>query len=238
MVKALILYYLSIKATHGYEIQKFIQVSGIDKWTKIQSGSIYYALGKLEKEKLVILIKEEKQGARIRKIYSITDKGRIELESALKVELGKEIVSIGSDKLFIYNMLNKVAKSEIIYIINEHIEELKEKNAYWSYWKEIKINEKSLEAEVIAFDMNISSIDFQIKWHEALLKDIDSYIDISKQQEEIIRNIDFGEMDDANEVGETDNFKRVQSLRDEIICNPEDVKLKIDELISLLTKKS
>ncbi len=49
MIKVLILYYLSIKPTHGYEIQKFIQVNHMDEWTKIQSGSIYYAINKLEK---------------------------------------------------------------------------------------------------------------------------------------------------------------------------------------------
>ncbi|MDV9924842.1 PadR family transcriptional regulator, partial [Clostridioides difficile] len=50
MIRTLILYYLNIKPTHGYEIQKFLQVSGADRWTKIQSGSIYYALAKLEKD--------------------------------------------------------------------------------------------------------------------------------------------------------------------------------------------
>ncbi len=34
MIRTLILYYLNIKPTHGYEIQKFLQVSGADRWTK------------------------------------------------------------------------------------------------------------------------------------------------------------------------------------------------------------
>jgi DNA-binding PadR family transcriptional regulator len=53
MIKLLLLYYLSVKPTHGYEIQRFIQENELDKWTKIQSGSIYYALAKLEKEGLI-----------------------------------------------------------------------------------------------------------------------------------------------------------------------------------------
>ncbi|WP_235689849.1 PadR family transcriptional regulator [Clostridioides difficile] len=61
MIRTLILYYLNIKPTHGYEIQKFLQVSGADRWTKIQSGSIYYALAKLEKDGGVRVLKEEKQ---------------------------------------------------------------------------------------------------------------------------------------------------------------------------------
>lgn len=238
MVKALILYYLSIKSTHGYEIQKFIQVSGIDKWTKIQSGSIYYALGKLEKKGLIVLVREEKHGARIRKIYGITEQGRLELEVTLKEEFNKELVGVGSDKLVTYNMMSRVDKKELIHIIKNHINDLRKKHDYWTYWKEIKINEESMEAEIISFDMSISSIDYQIKWHEALLKDIDSYIEISKQQEEIIRNIDFGEVEDTSETTEINDSKRVQKLREEIINNPEDSKSKIDELISLLSKKS
>ena len=72
MIRALILYYLSIKPTHGYEIQKFIQLLGTDQWMKIQSGSIYYALTKLEKEKCIDVLREERTGSRVRKIYKIT----------------------------------------------------------------------------------------------------------------------------------------------------------------------
>ena len=39
MVRILILYYLNIKTTHGYEIQKFIQETGLEQWTQIKSGS-------------------------------------------------------------------------------------------------------------------------------------------------------------------------------------------------------
>ena len=75
MIRGLILYYLNIKPTHGYEIQLFIKVSGMDQWAKVQSGSIYYALNKLEKEKCIQVLREERTGSRVRKIYEITDLG-------------------------------------------------------------------------------------------------------------------------------------------------------------------
>ncbi|ERK31567.1 PadR family transcriptional regulator [Clostridium intestinale URNW] len=238
MVRTLILYYLSIKSTHGYEIQKFIQISGIENWTKIQSGSIYYALGKLEKEGLITLVKEEKLGARIRKIYGITQEGKVELKAALKEELSKEIISLGSDKLFIHNMINKIDKEEVITIAEKHIKELKEKQSYWRYWKDIKINEKSLVVDKIAFDMNISSLDYQVSWHEALIENIDEYIDFSNRQEDIIRNVDFGEMEENKGTDLSNGERRILKLREEIIDNSGDVKGKIDELITLLSKKS
>lgn len=236
MIKALILFYLSIKPTHGYEIQKFIQVSGLDKWTKIQSGSIYYALAKLEKDKCIELAREDKIGSRIRKIYGITEKGREELEIALREELGKEIASVGSDKLFIYTMFNRINKDEMKEIIKKHIKELKKKYDYWTYWKDMKINKNSMEAEIISFDMSISSLEYQIKWHEAILKDIDRYIDISSKQEQIIKDIDFGELDEKAEINDLEINQRIQRLKEEIVNNPENAKEKIDELILMLKK--
>lgn len=81
MIRSLILYYLNVKPTHGYEIQKFLQIAGVDHWTKIQSGSIYYALAKLERKDCVEILREEKNGGRIRKIYAITQKGRQHVEN-------------------------------------------------------------------------------------------------------------------------------------------------------------
>lgn len=79
MIRGIILYYLNIKPTHGYEIQQFINMSGMDQWTKIQSGSIYYALTKLEKERNIAVCREERTGSRVRKIYEITEQGRTTL---------------------------------------------------------------------------------------------------------------------------------------------------------------
>ena len=84
MIRGIILYYLNIKPTHGYEIQQYISMSGMEQWTKIQSGSIYYALTKLEKEKNIAVIREEHTGARVRKIYEITDLGTEVLQLELK----------------------------------------------------------------------------------------------------------------------------------------------------------
>lgn len=162
----------------------------------------------------------------------------MELKAALKEELSKEIISLGSDKLFIHNMINKIDKEEVITIAEKHIKELKEKQSYWRYWKDIKINEKSLVVDKIAFDMNISSLDYQVKWHEALIENIDEYIDFSNRQEDIIRNVDFGEMEENKGTDLSNGERRILKLREEIIDNSGDVKGKIDELIKLLSKKS
>ncbi|MCY6372633.1 PadR family transcriptional regulator [Clostridium ganghwense] len=200
MIKAFILYYLSIKPTHGYEIQKFIQGNHMDSWTKIQSGSIYYALGKLEKQGLIELLKKEEVKAKGRKVYKITDKGKQELEECLKEELDKKIYDIGSDKFIIHPILNGIEKKEIIAHVEKHIKLLKEKKKETEKWQNIKVNKDTLKVEVVCFEMMISSLDYQIKWHEALLEEMDFCMDLSKQISDFIKAVDFSKVENIGEV--------------------------------------
>ncbi len=65
----------------------FIQLNHIDEWTKIQSGSIYYALGKLEKQGYIKVIEEKGTGKKARKVYAITDAGHEVLNDYVKEKL-------------------------------------------------------------------------------------------------------------------------------------------------------
>ncbi|WP_259473415.1 PadR family transcriptional regulator [Clostridium estertheticum] len=64
----------------------------MDSWTKIQSGSIYYALNKLEKEGLIVLSEKVGSGAKARKVYSITQNGKRELRELVKQKLNFEYI--------------------------------------------------------------------------------------------------------------------------------------------------
>lgn len=191
MIKVLILYYLSLKSTHGYEIQKFIQVNHMDSWTKIQSGSIYYALAKLEKEGLILLATGENVGAKRRKVYSITSKGRKELTALVREELNSPICEVGSDKFILYPLLSISNKSEIEQVITAHILELEKKKAEMQKWCDIKVNDSTLEVEKISFEMMRSSLDYQIKWHLALISQLGPCIAVSEEIAKVIRAYDF-----------------------------------------------
>ncbi|GAA0178970.1 PadR family transcriptional regulator [Clostridium sediminicola] len=232
IVKVLILYYLSIKSTHGYEIQKFIQTNHMDKWTKIQSGSIYYALNKLEKHGFIVLKEEIGSGSKARKIYEITDKGRDELKELVKKELDSELFSIGSDKFIIYPLLNTLDKETMISKINNHINKLKDKIAYLEKWQNIKVNENSLEVERISFEMMINNVEYQIKWHKALIKEMDKCIMTSEEISNLIASIDFSN----SETIEASTNDSIESLKREILNNPECASEKLDELIKKLSK--
>ena len=234
MIRTLILYYLSLKSTHGYEIQKFIQTNHMDSWTKIQSGSIYYALSKLEKEGAITLQREEKVGSKVRKVYAITDKGKEELVISIKEELNREIYDVGSDKFIIYPILQGVDKKTIIEQVEKHIIKLRKQKEAQEKWQRLKIGEDSLKIERLCFQMMISNIEYQIKWHEALLEEIDTCIAASKQMASLIKRIDFSMVNDLNEIEQETQVDQITKLKQEILNHPDQAEEKLEQLVQLL----
>lgn len=208
MIKVLILYYLSLKPTHGYEIQKFIQVNHMDSWTKIQSGSIYYALAKLAAQGLISPAEEVTVGAKVRKVYHITDKGREELRELVRLELGRPICETGSDKFILYPLLSVSDKDEIEREIFSHIKALQKKRDNIKKWQSIKVNERTLEVEKISFEMMISGLDYQIKWHEALVLQLSACILQSEEVANIIKVYDFSNSEIADSATDLESLKK------------------------------
>lgn len=238
MIRSLILYYLNVKPTHGYEIQKFLQVSGIDNWCKIQSGSIYYALTKLEKDRCVEVLREEKNGARIRKIYATTERGKQELQKDLQQELLIPIMPVGSNKFFLNNILDELPKDIIIPTLKKHLSELAIQKEYWEKWRKIKTeNGYTPRTEKIAFDMTIDSLKYQILWHEEILNNIDQYIALGKETKKIIQSIDFSGDDEKDTTKVTTKLFDIQKLRDEIVNDPVKAVENIDKLIAQMKSK-
>lgn len=232
MIRSLILYYLNVKPTHGYEIQKFLQLAGIDNWAKIQSGSIYYALTKLEKDGYVEVLREEKNGARIRKIYTITETGKQELQKDLQQELSMPIMPIGSDKFFLNNILDELPKDIIISTLQKHLFDLSTQKEYWEKWQQTKIaKDNTPGTEKIAFAMTIDSLKYQILWHEEILNNIEQYISLGKETRRIIQSIDFSTVDDEDTIKVSAKLLDMQKLRDEIVNDPNKAIENIDKLI-------
>lgn len=235
MIRALILYFLSIKPTHGYDIQRFIEINGMDQWAKIQSGSIYYALSKLEKEGFIYTLREERNGARIRKIYSINEIGKVELRRILKEELLKPIAGVESDKFMISIMFNRLTKEEIMNGAREHIKMLEDKKNWWAMGRKLKVLDTTLKSEALHFDVVISTLEYQIKWHESLIEEVDDLIRFSNGVENLIGNIDFANLEDVKyKLEGCNNLTRVQELTDDIVRNPNNLEEKLAELIKLL----
>jgi len=238
MVSVFILYYLNIKPTHGYEIQKFIQLAGIERWTRIQSGSIYYALTKLEKNGFIKVLREERTGSRVRKIYMITESGKEELSRRFREELGKPLASIGSMKFFVGPMLNSLKPEDIRGIVNKHLQELRKEKETWENWYQAKVNEKTTQLTNLSFLMTIDNLKYQILWHEELLEHLEDYINEAKETERFIKSIDFDRMEAEKAASaEEQKLQYAKRIRDEILKDPANAIDNLNRMISELEKR-
>ena len=242
MIKGFILYYLSIKPTHGYEIQRFIQLSGMDQWTNVQSGSIYYALTKLEKGKFIKVQKEERTGSRIRKIYEITDLGREELEKEMRIELASPIMETDSLKFITYPMVSILALQEAKSIIEKHISELEDKKKYWESWKEIKGKMSGSRLTRLSFDMTIHSLEDQIIWHQELLNSLEEYRKESGDMEMMIKSFELDSItgfsqEDVKQTGSQDNSAFIQKIKEYMEKDPSGAMEQLNMLMEEVKKQ-
>jgi DNA-binding PadR family transcriptional regulator len=69
---------------HGYELKHILEEEMGD-WTSIAFGSIYFALGKLEEEGMIVKVATEQEGKRpSRSVYQISEAGRDEFLRLLR----------------------------------------------------------------------------------------------------------------------------------------------------------
>ncbi len=239
MIRGIILYYLNIKPTHGYEIQQFIQLSGIDQWTKIQSGSIYYALGKLEKEKNIAVLREERTGSRVRKIFQITAQGRETLYEEMQQELAAPLFQIGSSKFITSPILATLSEADTEKIIRYHIKELQDTLAYWRMWGDKKSADDQHNLTNLSFQMSINSLNQQIAWHEELLAHLDYYRKEAAAMGHMIFSFDADSMKELEvSSGKEEQLKLLNDLKNIVADDPQKALENINELIKQIKSQS
>ncbi|MFA9377436.1 MAG: PadR family transcriptional regulator [Lachnotalea sp.] len=238
MIRGLILYYLNNKPTHGYEIQRFIQISGLDQWAKIQSGSIYYALTKLEKEKNIIIQREERTGSRVRKIYEITDAGKQALQEEMRTELATPILEIGSLKYVVYPMLGVLDKKDMESIIKKHIMDLEDKKKYWEVWKNVKAGEDALKLTRLSFVMTIHTLEDQILWHQELLEHLEDYTEEAKSMAHMIQMFEPDSMDErSDDTKFSKQLEQIEIIKQSVELDPKKAIEQLNQIIEEMKNK-
>lgn len=192
MVQLLILYYLSLKSTHGYEIQKFIQTNQMEEWNSIQSGSIYYALSKLEKQGFIELVEKVGNREKSKRVYSITEIGLNHLKKMAINELCKPLASISSEKFLVYPIIANLTKEEMIPKINEHIASLENKISIIDKWL-IDKQYIPTQVEQATFKIMKETVLNQIEWHKTLLNNLDEAVAAVAEISKLIKRIDFSD---------------------------------------------
>ncbi len=79
---------------HGYQIAEFFEKRGIEFWIKIKMPSVYKALTRLEESGHLVGRVEVDESNRARKVYSITESGKIYFQELLdEIFLSEKFVS-------------------------------------------------------------------------------------------------------------------------------------------------
>jgi len=138
MIRFVVLSFLRMKDMHGYEIQSMIQMSHMEQWANLLSGSLYHALNNLEKEGKIEAAKEERTGARVRKIYRITAEGEQEFIAEMKKALMSPPGSTKSDFALALPWITSIPKEEAKQLILENIQAIQQNIKNWEVGMEIK----------------------------------------------------------------------------------------------------
>lgn len=190
MVQLFILFFFSIKPTHGYEIQRFISLNRMSEWNNIKSGSIYYAIKKLEKDGYIRMIDKPEEGEKKKQIYEITERGRDILKTMAYNEMGKPLQGATSEKFLLYPIIAGLQKEEIIQCVENHISGLEEQKIRINDWRKEK-EQEACSIEVITLDYMIATVDSQIIWHKMMLENLDNIIQDTNKIVKLIKETDF-----------------------------------------------
>lgn len=190
MVQLFILFFFSIKPTHGYEIQKFISLNRMSEWNNIKSGSIYYAIRKLEKDGYIRMIDKPEEGEKKKQIYEITQKGRDVLKILAYKEMGRPLQGAASEKFLLYPIIASLQKEEIIQCVENHMGDLKVQKNRINDWRKEK-EQDPCSMEVITLDYMITTIESQINWHRLMLDNLDKIIQETDEIAALIKETNF-----------------------------------------------
>lgn len=165
----ILLSFLRERPMHGYEIQQLIQKSRMDIWTNILSGSIYYALNKMEAEGLIAATAEERTGARIRKIYSITAAGEQLFQQMVREALKLAPHTPKSDFSLALNWIDSIPAPEAVALLEENLKQVETSLEQWRLGKRIKGEYGLSPIAVASFDHAIAQLEQDIVYLQQVI---------------------------------------------------------------------
>ena len=89
---------------YAYRLEQIIEKRGMRNFIKIEFSSIYYVLKRLEEKKLVEAKLRKMEGKTARKVYYITDNGKLAMEEKIKHILSVNQKQISSFDLAMANI--------------------------------------------------------------------------------------------------------------------------------------
>jgi DNA-binding PadR family transcriptional regulator len=86
-IQFLLLMQINEKPIHGYKLAKELQSKRYVRKDRFKTGSLYTILNRMEKKGVLTSEYKESKSSRQRRVYSITEHGRIQLKNSLQYML-------------------------------------------------------------------------------------------------------------------------------------------------------
>ena len=160
-IRTLCLVILALGDATGYEIKKLVAEGSFSFFSEASYGSIYPALTKLTKDSLVTCQALAQEGRPDKKIYSLTEAGREELNRSLKRAPGPD--KNRSEFLAAVLFAEAVAPDRISDLIDERIREHKQKILALSELLETDMTPGSTFVIEYGVAMQQAALDYLIK---------------------------------------------------------------------------
>jgi DNA-binding PadR family transcriptional regulator len=117
-IDLLLLGLLLDQPVHGYDLYQKIQAEGIDEWFNVSMAGVYYSLGKLRDQGLVIESRQRDGRSARKSIYRLKEKGRSTFFAAMEAQAtSRERICLDFD-LVIY-LLNKLPLRRAIGLLEQ-----------------------------------------------------------------------------------------------------------------------
>jgi DNA-binding PadR family transcriptional regulator len=164
---------LRCQPLHGYELKHIIE-EHMGDWTSIAFGSIYFALGKLEEEGMILKAATEQQGNRpSRSVYQINDAGRDEFLRLLRgtwTTSERQFFSLDVGIAF----MDALPIEEIKGFLQGRITGLEHALAYMDVHEEEQVSRDEVPTSAkVVFDHSRVHMDAELTWLRNLLEKVD-----------------------------------------------------------------
>ena len=168
--RLIILGFLRERPAHGYEIQRWIRLQQMDRWSSVLPGSLYHALKRMEGEGLIRAVAEERTGDRLRKVYAITPAGERAFERLVRRLLATEPHSTRSDFALAVGWLDVLPPAEAAAILERNLRRLEQTRQLWETGRAIKAQYAMPPAVEAAFDNARRVLDADIAFVRGLIR--------------------------------------------------------------------
>lgn len=106
---------LSRGITHGYELKQAFERLFAPAWPSVNIGQIYTTLARLERDGLVVSRDVEQKGRPNKRVYELTDEGRVELRSWVNAPIASTRIK---DEFFMKLLLGDVMGSDPLQLLD------------------------------------------------------------------------------------------------------------------------